>query len=67
MSTQVHRFHDTVAVYVGDGQTTYLTPDQAIELGQALAAFGYDVNNVPFVESTLPTYHGRTIDDMKSQ
>ena len=62
MSTQVHRFHDTVAAYLGECPTTYMTPHQARMLGQALIATADDTDNVKFTESTLPTFNGATIE-----
>ena len=35
----VHRFGDQVAVYVGDGSTTYLTAKQARAPARALRSF----------------------------
>lgn len=39
----VHRFRDKVAVYAGDGPTTYLTPTQARELAFALLGCSEDI------------------------
>lgn len=36
MTAQVHRFRDKVAIYVGNGETTYLTIEKAERLGRAL-------------------------------
>ena len=63
MSTQVHRFGDTVAAYIGTGDTTYMTPQQARELGNALIEAAKDTDNVKFTKSTFKTFQGRTIDD----
>ena len=61
MSTQVHRFHDTVAAYVGTGPTTYMTPHQARELGKALIAAADDTDAVKFTQSTVGTFRGETL------
>ena len=53
MSTQVHRFGDTVAAYIGTGDTTYMTPQQARELGNALIEAAKDTDNVKFTKSMI--------------
>ena len=63
MSTQVHRFNDTVAAYLGEGPTAYMTPHQARELGKALIQAADDTDRVKFTASTLPTFNGATIGD----
>lgn len=49
----VHRFHDKVAVYVGNGGTTYLTAKQARKLARALAACAKSVVDEKFVDSSF--------------
>ena len=61
MSTQVHRFHDTVAASIGTGPTTYMTPHQARELGKALIAAADDTDQVRFTQSTIETFEGDTL------
>ena len=61
MSNQVHRFHDTVAAYLGNGETTYMTPYQARELGKALIEIADDCDKVRFVDSHVGTFHGGTL------
>lgn len=51
----VHRFGDAVAVYVGDGQTTYLSPTQARRLARALNRCAWSIANEKFVESSFGT------------
>ena len=51
--SNVHRFHDAVAVSVGDGNTTYLTPDEASELSVLLQSCAQDVMDRPYVKSTF--------------
>jgi len=51
----VHRFGDKVAVYVGDGSTTYLTAKQARRLGAALRDCARSVVNEKFVNSEFGT------------
>lgn len=36
--SQLHRFHDCVALYFGTGETIYFTPKQAGEIAKALNA-----------------------------
>jgi len=52
---QVHRFHDKVAVYVGSGETVYLSPSQAAELGGALQKCAVDIVSVKFTNSNFST------------
>lgn len=52
----VHRFRESVAVYVGGGSTQYLTPEQAYELAAALTLCASDVTTRPkFSESSFVT------------
>lgn len=57
---QVHRFGDTVAAYLGNGETVYLTPWAARELSRALSYCSHSVRHVGFVESNFETRTGRT-------
>ena len=63
MSNQVHRFHDTVAAYLGKGETVYMSPEQARQFGQALIDAAKDCDAVTFTKSEFPTFRGRTLDD----
>lgn len=49
----VHRFGDKVAVYVGDGSTTYLTAKQARALARALRDCAKSVVDEKFVDSAF--------------
>ena len=51
----VHRFVDQVAIYVGDGNTTYLTAKQARALARALRDCARSVVNEKFFESSFGT------------
>ena len=51
----VHRFVDQVAVYVGDGNTTYLTAKQARALARALRDCAKSVVDEKFFESSFGT------------
>lgn len=51
----VHRFGDQVAVYVGDGSTTYLMPKQARALARALRDCAKSVVDEKFVDSSFGT------------
>lgn len=52
---QVHRFHDAVAVFIGKGETVYLTHDQAQQLGRALIDCAADVWAKPFLKCSFDT------------
>ncbi len=47
ISAQVHRFRDHVALYVGNGETVYVKPQDARTLGEALLACADDVEIQP--------------------
>ena len=49
----VHRFGDQVAVYVGDGSTTYFTAKQARALARALRDCAKSVVDEKFVDSAF--------------
>ena len=49
----VHRFGDQVAIYVGDGSTTYLTAKQARALARALRDCAKSVVDEKFVDSAF--------------
>ena len=49
----VHRFGDQVAIYVGDGSTTYLTAKQARALARALRDCAKSVVDEKFVDSNF--------------
>jgi len=53
---QVHRFRDAVAVYLGPGRTTYLTPRDAARLAKALSVTARDVKARLFQDSTCGTH-----------
>ena len=53
---QVHRFRDTVAGYLGTGETIYLTPKEARALAKALNACARSIEKESFVNSTFKTF-----------
>lgn len=55
-TAQIHRFRDKVAIYVGTGETVYLTPREAYQLGQHLTIFAQDCEFVEFVDSDKSTF-----------
>lgn len=52
---QAHRFSDSVAVYVGGGETTYMRPAEARQLARALNRMACSVERETFGESTCGT------------
>ena len=48
---QVHRFRDRVAVFVGDGETVYLSPKNARKLARALNAAARSCDTESFADS----------------
>lgn len=51
----VHRFRNTVGVYVGSGETQYLTARQARELAKALTVAARSVEREKFTDSNVGT------------
>jgi len=60
-TTQVHRHHDTVAIYVGFGQTVYLSPEQAKKLSLSLEITAEDIEACKFTESRVGIFYGQTL------
>lgn len=56
-NAQVHRFGDKVAVSLpGDGETVYLSPENAHEIANALKLCAFDIANQRRAsQSTFPT------------
>lgn len=51
---QVHRFHDKVAINVGnEGQTIYFTVEEAAKLARAISLCALDTATKGFVESAF--------------
>lgn len=53
---QIHRFHDDVAVYLGDGSTVYLAPAVARQIARALNACADDIARRTFTAGTFGTH-----------
>ena len=53
---QVHRFRESVAVHVGNGETVYFSPKDARKLARALNAAARSCDREPYTES-----HGLTV------
>lgn len=53
---QVHRFHNGVAVYVGDGQTVYLHPKDARKLSRAINKAARSCETEKFADSSCGTF-----------
>ena len=63
---QLHRFHDAVAVYIGDGEnglTVYFSPEQARELGHRLHQYGLDALRTRYLDSQIGTFHMPGVDN----
>lgn len=52
---QVHRFRDSVAAYVGNGETVYMTAKEARAFARALVRAARSVESVPFAQSSGTT------------
>lgn len=67
IAAQVHRFGDKVAVYVGNGETTYLTAKQARALARALNGCARSVVNEKFVDSNFRTVEIPEVNDEEAK
>jgi hypothetical protein len=65
-AANVHRFRDLVAVSVGDGSTTYLTPKAASQLARALNACVRSVKVHRFVDSSFGSVTIHDGDDLQA-
>ena len=53
-TARVHRFHNYVALSLpGKGETVYMSADEALQMGNALIRFAFDVNACGFTHSTM--------------
>lgn len=50
---QVYRFNDAVAVYLENGDTVYLTPDNALTIAEAMGNAARDIMSRPFTSSDM--------------
>lgn len=55
-TAQIHRFGDCVALYVGTGQTIYITPKEAKAIAKQLNACAKDIAEHSFGKGTFKTY-----------
>lgn len=59
---QIHRFRESVAIYLAGGKTIYLSPKEAKAIAKALNAAARDIKANPFVESGFSTVVVELID-----
>lgn len=52
---QIHRFGDCVAMFLSEGETVYITPQDAQKISKALNAAARDVKAHKFVNGTFRT------------
>lgn len=60
---QIHRFRGSVAVYVGRGETAYLSPKDAKTLAKALTRAAKSCETESFVDSTCGTFEASFISE----
>ena len=53
--TQVHRFRDRVALSLPTGDTTYLTPADALRMADLLRQCAEDTISLPYIQSRFPS------------
>ena len=51
---QVHRFRDRVALSLPTGDTTYLTPADALRMADLLRQCAEDTIGLPYIQSRFP-------------
>lgn len=55
---QIHRFGDKVAVYLGSGETVYLTVKEAVAISNAIINCAGDIgDNQSFADSQCGTFN----------
>lgn len=55
---QVHRLGERVAVYLGTGVTTYLSPEVVYEIAEAMMRCAVDIEDQPdFSKSEFETFN----------
>ena len=55
-TAQIHRYGDKVAIYIGTGQTVYLTPKEAKAIAKVLNAGARNIREEPkFSQSNFKT------------
>lgn len=53
----VYRYRDSIAVYVGNGQTVYFSALEAAKLGAAITKAAREIKRgVPFADSNVGTF-----------
>ena len=52
---RVHRFRDQVAIDIGEGQTHYISANQAEKLAETLLQFADDITDFKFGDSKVIT------------
>ena len=66
-TAQVHRFRNAVAIYVGMGETVYLTAQAAADIAEALRACAENIRTEPsFAHSSFTTRAFVLEDGMRS-
>ena len=60
-NVQTHRFHGAVALYVGRGETVYLSPQNARCLARAINKVAKSCETESFQESTCGTFEATFI------
>lgn len=56
ITAHVHRFHDYVALHVGNGETVYISADDASELAEALETCADSVRTEGFINSSYKSH-----------
>ena len=52
----VHRFHNRVAISVGDGSTFYLTLNQALDIAECIEKCSVDITSCKFTHSSFGSH-----------
>lgn len=62
---QIHRFRDSVAVALGNGETVYLTPKEATKLANKMKACAKDIRHMDFQSSVFTSFSMELCNDGK--
>lgn len=55
-TAQIHRFGDCVAMYLSNGETVYMTPQDARKLSQQMLECAQDVKRHKYGNGTFKTF-----------
>lgn len=55
-TAQIHRFGDCIAMYLSNGETVYMTPQDARKIAKNLNACARDIKQAKYINGTFKTF-----------